>query len=119
MEQGETPEEAARREFEEETGLRLPVGPLQYLPGSGSLRGDCKAVHTYLADGHGTEVYVSSNPICSGFRKGLPENSGGRYFSLTEALRVCHKNQVRLLELYRAHFLLEEEGRAMERDTTC
>ena len=91
-------EAAARREFREETGIEI-FGPLQYLKGSGELKGG-KKIHAFVYKGKGTEKFISSNLITSSFRFGQPENIGGRYFPLEDALEVVHKNQRKLLDLY-------------------
>lgn len=139
VEVGETLEDAARREFLEETGISLKICRgcqnegntravngvvgmnskcdcaiddcepivLTYLSGSGGGIKRGKKIHAFVCNGHGEEVYISSNLIDKGFRKGLPENSGGRYVSVEEALNggpsgsgVVHKNQRKLIELY-------------------
>ena len=72
---------------------------LVYLEGSGDVKTG-KKIHAFIYEGDGTEKYISSNIIEDGYRKGLPENQGGRYFDVEEALTVVHKNQLSLLELY-------------------
>lgn len=100
VEEGETLEQAARREFHEETGMQLPTSfVLEYLKGSGDIKGG-KKIHTFMHEGDGTEKFISSNLITSSFRFGQPENSGGRYLTLEEASLLVHKNQKKLLDLY-------------------
>lgn len=100
-EAGEALEAAARREFEEETGIALdPTKPLTFLRGSGDAIKGGKKIHAFLCEGDGTEVYVGSNLIESGFRAGQPENCAGRYMTIDEAKRRVHKNQLKLIELY-------------------
>lgn len=70
------------------------------LPGSASIKGG-KKIHAFIGNGNGTEEFISCNLILEGFRAGLPENSGGRYFSLDEATGVVHKNQAKLLQLFK------------------
>lgn len=127
----ESAEDAARREFLEETGIVLkscasccssgkldiftnsncscevgndqPIS-LKFLEGSGADIKNGKKIHAFVCNGHGEEVFVGSNVIEDGFRKGQPENSNGRYISIKEALHerggVVHKNQRRLIEIY-------------------
>jgi 8-oxo-dGTP pyrophosphatase MutT (NUDIX family) len=106
VEGGETTEEAARREFSEETGIDVSSIPLVYLEGSSSIKGG-KKINAFIGIGDGTETFVSCNLITEGFRAGKPENSGGRYFSLAEASTVIHKNQANLLQLFKEHFETE------------
>lgn len=94
-------EAGARREFKEETGIDVSTIPLKYLEGSGEIKNG-KKIHAFIGDGNGTEQYVSSNLITKGFRAGEPENSGGRYFTIKEALKVVHKNQLSLIKMYEA-----------------
>lgn len=100
IELDETAEEAARREFHEETGIDVSSIPLEYLKGSADIKGG-KIIYAFMGTGNGTEKYISSNIITDGFRAGKPENSGGGYFTIEEASRVVHKNQLKLLELYK------------------
>ena len=107
VEQNESLEAAARREFEEETGIDLSSLSLQYLDGSAMVKNG-KKIHTFIAVGSGNEKYISSNLIPEGhFRGGLPENSGGRYFTIEEALKIVHKNQLSLLNLFKSHTVLK------------
>lgn len=150
METGESLEAAARREFNEETGIELltcdcccsqttltlnkaqrsmssdydgcdtnsscdctdhrtPV-TLTYLEGSGDAITGGKKIHAFVCNGHGGEIYVGSNLIDRGFRKGLPENCAGRYVSIAEALHtgggVVHKNQRKLIEVYASTYIM-------------
>ena len=98
VEEGESLEVAARREFLEETGIAID-SPIEYLPGSGDINGG-KKIHAFVSKGDGSERFISSNLITSRFRFGLPENAGGRYFSVQDAAGVVHKNQQKLLSLY-------------------
>lgn len=101
VESGESLLQAAIREFEEETGIEVSnPNKLQYLEGSGDIQNG-KPIHAFIMQGDGTESFVSSNIIETGFRKGLPENQEGQWFTLDEALTKCHKNQLALLHLYR------------------
>ena len=139
VEAGESLETAARREFLEETGISLlscttcqeeennltiigtnsscdctkgrSAATMTYLEGSGnSIRGG-KKIHAFVCNGNGEEVFISSNLIDKGFRKGQPENSGGRYMSIDEALHreggVVHKNQRKLIELYESTYIIK------------
>jgi len=98
VEEGETLQEAARREFREETGMEV-TSDLSYLEGSGQIKGG-KKIHAFVCEGDGSEKFISSNLITSRFRFGQPENSGGRYVSYDEAGKLVHKNQKKLLDLY-------------------
>ena len=100
VEDGESPEEAARREFKEETGIDVSEVPLEYLNGSADIKGG-KKIHAFIGTGDGTEVYLGSNIILEGFRAGKPENCGGGYYTLAEATKLVHKNQAKLLKLYK------------------
>ncbi len=102
VEDNETMEEAARREFKEETGIDVSSLALRYLNGSAGVKNG-KKIHAFVGFGSGSETFISSNLIPEGsFRGGLPENSGGRYFTIEEALKVVHKNQLSLLQLYKS-----------------
>ena len=81
------------------------VESLVFLEGSGgSLKGSgVKKIHAFLYQGKGTEQYVTSNIIESGFRKGQPENQTGRYIDLKEVENLVHKNQKALFQLYRQY----------------
>lgn len=100
VEPGESLIQAAIREFEEETGIEVKAPKeLQYLEGSGDIRNG-KPINAFIMQGDGTERFVSSNLIASGFRRGLPENQEGQWFTLDAAITKCHKNQLALLRLY-------------------
>ena len=75
---------------------------MSYLVGSRNVSGNgTKKIAAFI--GHssdGSEVYICSNLIESGFRMGQPENSDGKWFTLDEAGHVIHKNQQKLLTLY-------------------
>lgn len=100
VEAGENMEECARREFQEETGIDMTSIPLVYLEGSADINGG-KKIHAFIGTGDGSERFIHSNLITEGFRVGQPENSCGRYFPLDEAALVVHKNQAKLLQLYK------------------
>ncbi|CAM9400630.1 unnamed protein product, partial [Ectocarpus fasciculatus] len=108
VEDGESPEEAARREFEEETGIDVSALPLEYLNGSADIKGG-KKIHAFIGSGDGTETYIGSNIIQEGFRAGQPENCSGGYFTLDEASRLVHKNQARMLQLYKVSVAANDE----------
>jgi 8-oxo-dGTP pyrophosphatase MutT (NUDIX family) len=99
--------DGALREFREETGIQIPSSALlEYMEESGQIQGHGqKTIHIFLYEGTGSETYQGSNLIEEGFRKGLPENCEGRYFEIEEALRVIHRNQKTLLQLYFQNYL--------------
>jgi hypothetical protein len=73
---------------------------------SGQIQGNGqKTIHLFLYEGTGRERYHGSNLIGEGFRKGLQENCDGRYFEIEEALRVVHRNQKTVLQLYSENYL--------------
>ncbi len=73
---------------------------------SGEIKGKGqKTVHTFIYEGTGEEIYITSNVIESGFRRGMTENCEGRYIEIEEALRLIHKNQQTLLNLYAERYL--------------
>jgi hypothetical protein len=110
-EEGSNDGEEGEREEEKEKGRKDSTDnscsarsgklELTYLEGSGGVRGgQAKPVHAFIVEGNGSEVFTSCNLITHGFRKGLPENSSGRYLDLVQAVALCHKNQKKLIELY-------------------
>ena len=108
---GESEFEAAWREFGEETGIVLSTGiAVRYLEGSRELKGaGVKKIAAFVASStDGSEAYISSNLIESGFRRGQPENSGGKWMTVSEAEGCIHKNQAKLLALYASHLRRHE-----------
>ena len=103
FEEGEDPLAAARREFEEETGVApsgelLPLAPLRQPSG--------KLVHAWAVRGDFEPSALKSNtfsmewPPRSGKRQEFPEIDRAAWFPLEEATRKILKGQARfLLEL--------------------
>ena len=91
----ETPEEAAVREFREETGIKLTSGTnfLCMSGYTGTHRYPGKDVHVFVSEGTGEEEFISCNEIDYGELKGQPENDQGRWFSLDEAKEYVMKSQ--------------------------
>lgn len=97
-------EATARREFTEETGHRVPDGPLLALPefrlGSSSKRLCC-----FVAAGDLDPATIVSNdfelewPPRSGRTQSFPEVDRAAWYDLDEARAKLHKGQVRLVDL--------------------
>jgi len=106
---GESPESAARREFEEETGLRLtqPMQPLGQITQRGG-----KVVHAWAVEADADPAQLRSNsfamewPPASGKTEEFPEIDRFEWCGLEEAARRINPGQVvllqRLLELIEA-----------------
>lgn len=98
---GETPLEAARREFTEETGFAAP-NRLDALGGQKQPGG--KVVSVWAAEGDCDAALVRSNtceiewPPRSGRRMTIPEVDRGAWFSLEEARLRIFKGQVPFLD---------------------
>ena len=98
---GETPEQAARREFTEETGFAA-TGPLIPL-GSVRQRGG-KIVHAWALAGECDPAALVSNtfemewPPRSGKRQSFPEIDRAEWFGMAEAREKMLESQVELLE---------------------
>lgn len=102
FEDGEDPLATARREFTEETGLRVPDGELtQLTPVTQPSR---KKVHAWFLAGDVDASAVRSNtfelewPPKSGKTKEFPEVDRACWCSLSEAKTKLHKGQVPLVE---------------------
>ncbi len=100
IEEGETEEQTARREFEEETGIKCP----DRIDSIGSVRMKSgKTVHGFLAIGTGRETFVGSNefemewPKGSGQTQKFPENDEGRWFSIEGAKKIMNAAQAEFL----------------------
>jgi predicted NUDIX family NTP pyrophosphohydrolase len=105
VEPGEAPAEAALREFEEETGLRLTVVPfpLEKIRQAGG-----KWVEAFAAEGDLDPAQVRSNefevewPPRSGRRQLFPECEEARWMTLAEARELMLPSQLPLLEALEA-----------------
>jgi predicted NUDIX family NTP pyrophosphohydrolase len=101
VEQGESPAEAALREFAEETGTTLtPVPfPLARVRQAGG-----KIVEAFAVEGDLDPTTVSSNdfelewPPCSGRLERFPEVAEARWMALAEARRLMLPSQLPLLD---------------------
>ena len=102
-ETGESPLAAARREFEEETGLQatgefFDLGSIQQKSG--------KLVTAWAFEGDCDPAELTSNrceiewPPRSGRRLEIPEVDRGRWFSISEANKYIRKEQRELLRRF-------------------
>ena len=99
----EEPREAARREFEEETGIPLPADatftPLTPVKQSGG-----KVIHAWAVDGDCDPARIESNsfsmewPPRSGKQQEFPEVDRAEWFPLEVAREKIHKGQAALLD---------------------
>jgi predicted NUDIX family NTP pyrophosphohydrolase len=100
-EEDEPPLEAARREFEEETGFRpegefLPLAPIRQKSG--------KLVTAWAVEGDADPAALHSNtfllewPPSSGARREFPEVDRGDWFSLPAAREKINPAQIPLLD---------------------
>jgi predicted NUDIX family NTP pyrophosphohydrolase len=98
---GETPLDAARREFREETGAAVD-GPFDAL-GACRLKSG-KAVHAFAVEGAFDPARLSSNtmsiewPARSGIRREFPEVDRAEWFTLDEARRKLNSAQCAFLD---------------------
>jgi len=101
IEEGEEPLQTARREFEEETGLPLPVGELIEL---GKIKQvNNKEVAAWALEGEIDPARINSNrfeiewPPKSGQMQEFPEVDRGEWFSLEKAVVKINAGQAELL----------------------
>jgi predicted NUDIX family NTP pyrophosphohydrolase len=105
VEPGEAPAEAALREFEEETGLRLTVVPF---PLAKIRQAGGKWVEAFAAEGDLDPAQVRSNefevewPPRSGRRQLFPECEEARWMTLAEARELMLPSQLPLLDALEA-----------------
>jgi predicted NUDIX family NTP pyrophosphohydrolase len=105
IERGETPEQAARREFAEELGT-APAGPLVALPPLRQKGG--KWVDAFAIEGDFDPADLASNsftmewPRGSGRLQSFPEVDQVRWFKPAEAAEMILPSQSPLLEALRA-----------------
>jgi predicted NUDIX family NTP pyrophosphohydrolase len=106
IETGETPAEAALREFEEETGTRLTAVPF---PLAKIRQAGGKYVEAFALEGDLDAETITSNefemewPPRSGLRERFPECEHARWMTLAEARTMMLPSQLPLLDA------LEEE----------
>ena len=101
VETGETPEEAALREFEEECGVRLAQAPLQLatVRQSGG-----KLVEAFAVEGDLDPAAIVSNefemewPPRSGGRQRFPEVAEARWMTFPEARELMLPSQLPILD---------------------
>ena len=102
VEQGEMPDDAARREFEEETGIVAP-DVIHYLCDCYcKFNGTTKRVTVYRGVGDPDATFKGSNLIASGRSEGNPENVDGRYFPYDEAVNVIMRYQLPIIDALRS-----------------
>lgn len=105
VDEGETPQSAAAREFEEETGASLAAAPfpLCRVKQSGG-----KIVEVFAAEGAFDPEHLSSNdfemewPPRSGQLRRFPEADRARWMTLTEARRMMLESQRPMLDALEA-----------------
>ena len=105
VEPGEAPEEAAMREFEEETGTRLPTAPfhLATVRQSGG-----KIVEAFAVEGDLDPATIRSNefeiewPPKSGRKQSFPECDQARWMSLALARAFMLPSQLPLIDALEA-----------------
>lgn len=101
VEAGETPADAALREFEEETGTKLDSAPF---PLATIRQAGGKRVEAFALEGDLDASKVRSNdfeleyPPRSGRRELFPEVAEARWMSLAEARRMMLPSQLPLLD---------------------
>jgi predicted NUDIX family NTP pyrophosphohydrolase len=101
VEPGETPAQAALREFEEETGTKLDAEPF---PLASIRQAGGKRVEAFALEGDLDAAAVKSNefeleyPPRSGKRELFPEVEEARWMSLAEARRMMLPSQLPLLD---------------------
>jgi len=112
IDEGEDPLEAARREFEEETGFR-PEGMFRELTPVKQRSG--KIVHTWAVEGDCDSAAIRSNtfsmewPPRSGRQQEFPEVDRAGWFSIPEAREKILDVQRALME--QVELILHQEGR--------
>jgi predicted NUDIX family NTP pyrophosphohydrolase len=105
VEPGETPAQAALREFEEETGTKLDAEPF---PLASIRQAGGKRVEAFALEGDLDAAAVKSNefeleyPPRSGKRELFPEVEEARWMSLAEARRMMLPSQLPLLDALEA-----------------
>lgn len=101
-EEGEEPLEAAKREFQEETGYKLSVTSYQPL-GEAKLKSG-KVIRAWAVEGDADPTQLKSNtttiewPPRSGKKQEFPEADRGAWFSLEEARKKIHPGQAPFID---------------------
>jgi predicted NUDIX family NTP pyrophosphohydrolase len=102
IEPGETPVEAALREFQEEVGIRPPLGPYISLGTQPNLSGE-KIVEIFAAAGDvdlrdfRSNMFSMEWPAGSGFLENFPEMCAVSYFTVEQARAVTVPSQTTFL----------------------
>ena len=105
VEAGETSAEAALREFEEETGMRLTVAPV---PLARVRQAGGKSVEAFAAEGHFDCAKLQSNefeaewPPRSGRLRSFPEVAEARWMTIDEARAMMLPSQLPLIDALEA-----------------
>jgi predicted NUDIX family NTP pyrophosphohydrolase len=101
IEPGESPAQAALREFEEETGMRLAIAPF---PLARIRQAGGKSVEAFAAEGEFDCASLKSNefdvewPPKSGRRRSFPEVAEARWMTIDEARAMMLPSQLPLID---------------------
>jgi 8-oxo-dGTP pyrophosphatase MutT (NUDIX family) len=101
LKRGEPSDIAAKREFKEETGLTCP-DDISFLTTIyrelAQPQGKIKRVDVFLAFGTGNEVFSGCSPTNGGEYDGIPEITGGKYYTFNDALHLISEWQRPVIE---------------------
>lgn len=93
IEDGEHTLQAAKREFEEETNIKLPKNEPYLDIGSIDYKKWPKTVYAFAVKGTGKEKFAGSNIIQYGHNAGHPEVDKGEWFTFEQAKKIMHSGQ--------------------------